>query len=216
MAKAAMDQFERKNKLAGRMHHLKGTRTAPGVLASKIRLRDASGHAVWIASPRSKRHRTSGLAMNPSDEMSERDLTSNHDYKTWLKTNVGRNARKLSIAVEQRQGAPGGKPVNGPFLPRNWLKERIEAKTNQTLRVSTDFYDTGNFRRMERSKERDARVSSMPMSIPRVIQFEKTPTSIQNGQIYKLAGHVSFRRLDQAENERKSFRHVLPPISHRD
>jgi hypothetical protein len=130
-----------------------------------------------------------------------------------LKMNVGRNARKLSIGAQSRQGDPGDKCVKGPFLPRGWLKERLAATNARSLRVSTDFYDTGNFRKAERMKERDARVSSSPMSIPRVIQFEKAPSSIQSGQIYQMVG---MRRLDQVQETRKTFRNVLPPISHRD
>jgi hypothetical protein len=213
--KTVQDQYDRKQKLAGRVHHLKGTKAAPGVLASNIRLRDATGHVEWIASPRSNRlvNRSSTTANSSTEAMTEQDLTSNRDYAEWLKVNVGRNARKLSISIQPNQGLPDSKRVSGPFLPRNWLKQRLETKTHQSLRMSTDFYDTRNYISKERTRERDARVSTLPMSIPRVIKFDAAPSSIQAGLYQSLVNNTHMTKF---QSDRPAFKNVLPPISHQD
>ncbi|KAL3896988.1 MAG: hypothetical protein SGCHY_003717 [Lobulomycetales sp.] len=219
-AKAALE-IQRKQRLAGKVHHLKGTVAVPGVLSPTIRVQDAKSRQVKLQeSARSKRIRRSSTSANGQFSLSERDLTNNQAYKDWLKANIDGNAKKMGqLSPHLRQSKPGDKPAQGPFLPVNWLREKQSASRPQTLRVTTDFYDTGRYRREERIRARNACVSDKPMSIPRVVKFEPPPPSIQKNEVFTIgmfSKAASFRKLDQGPVDRPPFRNILPPISHMD
>jgi len=198
-------------KLAGKIHHLKGTKAVPGVLDHRVLYWNSKDYDYqW-----KKVSRDNVTILGASGiSMTEANLDDNMEIKKWIQKTVGRNYRHFKLS-NPPPSPPTQKRVQGPFLPSNRLEEKIHAPAHPSLRVATDYNDTKNFKREERRVDIDARISSAPLTVPRFMKHNQPPFS-QSCEPYSKSGYrsMSFRRAE--EKNGRSFRNVLPPIRYVD
>lgn len=199
----ARETAERTGRLAGKIHHLKGTQAVPGVLDPRVLLWDAQKFEyVWVNVPRTG---ISILGVSGT-KMTQQDLDFNSEYLRYIQENV--NGHDIKLRPDSPQ--PNVKnPMQGPFLPINKLQEKKQAPLRPTLRVATDFYDTRNFKREAARVEAATRVSARPLIVPRFIDHPHPPFS-QSGEPYC----VEVKRKERKRESSRGFRNVLPPIQY--
>ncbi|TPX37056.1 hypothetical protein SmJEL517_g00860 [Synchytrium microbalum] len=137
--------------LAGRLHHLVGTRAIPGVFST--------GHA---KDGRSE----DGFDDEDRDDdegvLSEDKIKSNKGFKDWVEKNVTAKRNVASLKPLDMDNVPvekKSKVAQGPFLPLFHLEKKKFKPFRPSLRVQTNYYDTDEYLREERANEMTQRMS---------------------------------------------------------
>lgn len=137
--------------IAGKNHHLLGTKAVPGVYA-RVRLNSATIDKLdAIEGGNGSRAEKFSLAIPESK------LRTSTELRRWISNNIIKNPRDIqlrhtsaadrydSLSEEEKR-----KGFQGPFLPKFQLLERKNKPLHPTLRVQTDYYDTPNHLREEK------------------------------------------------------------------
>ncbi|KAJ3211388.1 hypothetical protein HK099_008011 [Clydaea vesicula] len=128
--------------LAGKNHHLIGTKAVPGVLNKNLILLNRKNIRNALKDYK-----------NEMIELKEENLKNNAELKKFLNSNINKKGQVKKVEYQK----PTEKVVQGPFLNKLELNVKKNKYYNKSLRIETDYYDTKNFLRETRTKEKALR-----------------------------------------------------------
>ncbi|KAJ3382150.1 spermatogenesis-associated protein 17 [Lobulomyces angularis] len=188
--------------LAGKNHHLIGTKAVPGVLNKNLILLNRKNIRNALKDYK-----------NEMIELKEENLKNNAELKKFLNSNINKKGQVKKVEYQK----PTEKVVQGPFLNKLELNVKKNKYYNKSLRIETDYYDTKNFLRETRTKEKALRINQSHLEITKYIKHE-TPDYFQKNIPYQKYGYGSIHFRETLRNTSsislERFKNILPPISY--
>ncbi|KAJ3163419.1 N-terminal acetyltransferase A complex catalytic subunit ard1 [Irineochytrium annulatum] len=227
----ASKHLERIERVAGRSHHLLGTRQIPGIL-DKVPDSEADLKSLIVSSARKAQgalderdvtrqtttrkgsaRSLSGVRLAPLVRIPETKLRDNRELRAWIERTVGHNPRGIRVKPMRIHGDERlrtEKMAQGPFLPKFDLERKKSRPFRPTLRVETGFFDTANYKKDERRIEKMLRISDQVFATVKHPKHE--PTNFNGDGPHTLIRY--FRDVDKSKFIAKhDFKNIIAPIS---